>query len=291
MGKISNKFYAKITLILFIISINNNFFAKVIIFDIYDVLFSIPNHKSLKYLGSDIIKYLLIDGKNKEEFKEKFFRILSEVPIPNLVTEEDQFFLIDYRAKDHKMPLIIYLWQTGKLHYKSALEYTKDYVEQLDKNNFFFNKREKNLILKAVELAFDLNVRKQVYKPIKKGIEILKCCALQKENNKKKHSLYILSNMDKEIIEYFYKEYPDIFHLFDGLVYSAEINLLKPNPKIYEYLLKKYSLNPDECIFIDDQKENIEAAQTLRITSILCNDFNELKEKLKTLNIITKYSK
>jgi putative hydrolase of the HAD superfamily len=70
--------------------------------------------------------------------------------------------------------------------------------------------------------------------------------------------LYVLSNMPYHFIEREYK-FP-IFKEFDGIVYSAPIKLLKPNPKIYEYILNKFNLNAQECLFIDDIETNLTAA-------------------------------
>lgn len=70
--------------------------------------------------------------------------------------------------------------------------------------------------------------------------------------------LYVLSNMPYHFIEREYK-FP-IFKEFDGIVYSAPIKLLKPNPKIYEYILNKFNLNAQECLFIDDTETNLTAA-------------------------------
>lgn len=70
--------------------------------------------------------------------------------------------------------------------------------------------------------------------------------------------LYVLSNMTYHFIEREYK-FP-IFKEFDGIVYSAPIKLLKPNPKIYEYILNKFNLNAQECLFIDDIETNLTAA-------------------------------
>lgn len=50
---------------------------------------------------------------------------------------------------------------------------------------------------------------------------------------------------------------------FDGYVFSAEEKLLKPDPKIYQKLLERYQLVPEESVFVDDLKENTQAAEAL----------------------------
>ncbi len=93
----------------------------------------------------------------------------------------------------------------------------------------------------------------------------------------KGYKLYILSNMTKHFINREYK-FP-IFDLFDGIVYSAQIKMVKPDKKIYEYILKKYSLIPNECLFIDDTKKNLTAAARFGIQTFHYKDnTDELKK-------------
>lgn len=86
---------------------------------------------------------------------------------------------------------------------------------------------------------------------------------LIKELKEKGYKLYVLSNMSKEYIE-FLRKFP-VFDLFDEQIISSEVHLGKPDRKIYEYLLSHCGLNPAETIFIDDRKDNVEAAAELGI--------------------------
>lgn len=54
----------------------------------------------------------------------------------------------------------------------------------------------------------------------------------------------------------------------------------KPEKECYKILLDKYKLIPSECIFIDDNLQNIEAARTLGIQSIQFTDFESLKNDI-----------
>lgn len=49
--------------------------------------------------------------------------------------------------------------------------------------------------------------------------------------------------------------------LFEGLVFSYREGCAKPDPEIYRILLKRYALQADETLFIDDREDNIEAAR------------------------------
>ena len=59
--------------------------------------------------------------------------------------------------------------------------------------------------------------------------------------------------------------------------------MAKPNPEIYKYLLEKYSLNPDECIFIDDSAPNIKTAKELGIHGIVYSDCEKLRKDFEKL--------
>ena len=72
------------------------------------------------------------------------------------------------------------------------------------------------------------------------------------------YRLYVLSNMSREFID-FLREQP-VYRHFDGEVISCEEGLAKPQPEIYDLLLERFDLEPDETLFIDDRQENVEAA-------------------------------
>ena len=55
----------------------------------------------------------------------------------------------------------------------------------------------------------------------------------------------------------------------DNYVVSSSVHLAKPEPAIYQLLLSKYNLNSCECIFIDDRKDNVDAAISLGMSGIV----------------------
>ena len=64
---------------------------------------------------------------------------------------------------------------------------------------------------------------------------------------------------------------------FDGGVASCEVHINKPDPRIYQALLDKYGLKASECVFIDDNLANVQAAFTLGFVGI------RMKESVGTL--------
>lgn len=72
---------------------------------------------------------------------------------------------------------------------------------------------------------------------------------------------------------------------FDDIFLSNEIHLVKPDKKAYLYVLKSIKLNPEECVFIDDNKENILAAKSLKIKAVQYTTYHSLLKSLKKLGV------
>ena len=67
----------------------------------------------------------------------------------------------------------------------------------------------------------------------------------------------------------------------DGGILSFEVKMKKPDKDIYELLIKKYSLNPERCVFLDDREVNLRAAGELGFKTILFEDYESAKQSLK----------
>jgi putative hydrolase of the HAD superfamily len=67
---------------------------------------------------------------------------------------------------------------------------------------------------------------------------------------------------------------------FDVLVWSYQLRMAKPDPAIFRYALDKLGTRPEETLFIDDRKENIEAAAALRIRAMLFTNVAQLRADL-----------
>ncbi len=82
----------------------------------------------------------------------------------------------------------------------------------------------------------------------------------------KGYYIYILSNMAESTVSYFSRTY-DFFKIADGEVVSARVGVRKPDKKIFDILLEKYSLIPEECLIIDDDDTNrtLEMANSIGI--------------------------
>ena len=101
------------------------------------------------------------------------------------------------------------------------------------------------------------------------------------ELKRRGYRIYILSNLSVESYEYI-RQY-DFFRLIDGGVFSYQERSCKPEEKIYRTLLDRYSLVPEETVFLDDNPDNIAAADRLGIHGVLFTDLATAKEQTERL--------
>jgi HAD superfamily hydrolase (TIGR01549 family) len=123
-----------------------------------------------------------------------------------------------------------------------------------------------------IEAAFDLRIK--ILLPIEGNTGMLP--ALKKGGFK----LYFLSNFPDDIFDEVFDRYP-FFRLFDGGFISSRVKSAKPDRRIFEILLEKYSLNPEECLFIDDDESNVRTAVSIGMSCIHLSDPAELHDLVK----------
>ncbi len=99
------------------------------------------------------------------------------------------------------------------------------------------------------------------------------------------YGIYGLTNWSHETIHVAYERYP-VFSEFDGIVVSGQEKLLKPDPRLYKVLLERYGLKAEECIFLDDNQANVDAANALGITAIRFTTIDDIRPKLTELGIL-----
>ena len=75
----------------------------------------------------------------------------------------------------------------------------------------------------------------------------------------------------------------DFLPLMDGGIFSCDVKLIKPDRRIYEAIAEKYSLNPSECVFIDDIERNVAAGKDFGFHVIQYVTFQQAQEDLNRL--------
>lgn len=98
------------------------------------------------------------------------------------------------------------------------------------------------------------------------------------------YRVYLLSNYSRRM--YFQSiEELSFVEQVDGAVFSFEVQATKPEREIYDALLEKYQLNPTECVFLDDNRSNIIAANQLGMATIHFHTKSQAEEELKSLGV------
>lgn len=122
----------------------------------------------------------------------------------------------------------------------------------------------KRSTLKKEEIVHIFNLRTDVIFPLDSNIRILP------ELKKRGLRLYYLSNFPVDIFDEVRTGYY-FFKYFDGGLISGSAKSSKPESRIYEILLDKYALIPDECLFVDDIEINVKTAEAIGMKGLFTN--------------------
>lgn len=97
------------------------------------------------------------------------------------------------------------------------------------------------------------------------------------------YKVYLLSNFGSnfETLKETFRFYPYV----DGGVISYEVKQIKPEPQIYQSLIEKYNINPEEAVFLDDREDNLYTAKQLGFHTIQVGEFEKALEDLRTLGV------
>ena len=96
--------------------------------------------------------------------------------------------------------------------------------------------------------------------------------------------LYALTNWSHEAFPVAFERY-GFMKQFDGIVVSGYEKLLKPDHAIYRVLMNRYSINPAESVYIDDNKANAEASAELGFHAIHFHSADQLRQELRSLGL------
>ena len=97
--------------------------------------------------------------------------------------------------------------------------------------------------------------------------------------------LAVLSNLIKEFLEQVIQTLP-VFKLFDVLIFSCEVNAVKPEEEIYRILLSRLDCKAEEVLFFDDLEANVKAAANLGLHAFLWKDPEDARKKLEELCLL-----
>ncbi len=242
---------------------------KTIIFDLNGVLLSTTSTaKNYLILHTLITNPTLLYYLVNFDTKVEYFKLLHEIPAKADSTMYHQ---------SKPMPQIMVDWQTGLT---TPEELKNKVIAQIQGSTH--PTPIQNLFIAIAEFMFSPQTLADSQIPINSMVR------LAQKLKKSGYQLFALSNWDSQSFEILYKNHPEIFKLFDGILISGQEKIGKPSQEFYQALLAKHNLNPSDCIFIDDEQQNIQTAQNLGIQSILCHTSHNVIEELITLGVLTR---
>jgi putative hydrolase of the HAD superfamily len=102
---------------------------------------------------------------------------------------------------------------------------------------------------------------------------------IQKLKNKG-YKIGLLSNAEAPVMEFIIEKK---YQHFDVSVFSCGTNMAKPDKEIYQHVLEKLHVKPEEAIFIDDAEENVAGANRVGMTGILFSSTKQIENLLESL--------
>ena len=101
----------------------------------------------------------------------------------------------------------------------------------------------------------------------------------------KGHPLYGLTNWSEEKFRLVAHKY-DFFNLFETILVSGSVRLVKPDPRIFQMMLDEIGRPASECVLIDDSATNTMAARQLGFKAIHYESSGQMLEELAQLEIV-----
>jgi 2-haloacid dehalogenase len=117
------------------------------------------------------------------------------------------------------------------------------------------------------------------------GGEISGSVEILKEIQAKNFPVYGLTNWGADTFPIVFNQF-EFLRKLDGIVVSGDEKLVKPNPALFEILIKRYHIDPATCVFIDDNMMNIESAKKIGFKTIRFVSPESLRQDLKLLKIL-----
>lgn len=97
------------------------------------------------------------------------------------------------------------------------------------------------------------------------------------------HEIYGLTNWSMETFPEARERF-GILQMIDRYVVSGAEGYVKPDPRLFNILLNRYHLQAKDCIFVDDNPDNVEAACRMGMEGIIFHDADDLRKKLNINN-------
>ncbi len=103
-----------------------------------------------------------------------------------------------------------------------------------------------------------------------------------KQQSQGEIEIYAMSNISKEDWAVLSTKIPD-WSIFNQVFTSGYAGMRKPDPEFYRHVLQEINLSPEETLFVDDKMENVLAARSLGIDSLVFDNDVTVLHALRTI--------
>lgn len=98
------------------------------------------------------------------------------------------------------------------------------------------------------------------------------------------YRLFAITDNVHEIVAQLKRDY-DFFDMFEVAAVSAELGFLKPDPRIYQWLLDTAGITVGESVFLDDVQRNVDGAKAVGMEAFVFTTAAKAREDLRTLGV------
>jgi len=97
--------------------------------------------------------------------------------------------------------------------------------------------------------------------------------------------IYALSNWSAETFPFAQRRF-EFLQWFRAIFLSAQVRLVKPDPRIFKHFCETFALRPEQIVYIDDLQHNVEAARAIGMHAIRFSDPASLRQELVQLSLL-----
>ncbi len=273
-----------IALVLFL-TVSTNTKQFLVIWDLGDALVYVSYLGMAMKIGlPDLAWYHLFEATEKDQIQNMLFDVLEIYGGKQEGPDHEK----SYHTAHRPLPKVFHDWLAGKiLDPKKLIKKIHKKIDELYGAGYFKSNLEYRVAKNGIAGMFNPEALIANTYVCKEALEIVQELAFQG-----KHQQTIISNWDGVSFKNFItspagRELSRYFNM-DAVIISGLVKLMKPQQNIFDYCLEKYKIPVENWIFIDDQRENVEAARRYGITSIQVknHNFKELRKELKALGVL-----
>jgi HAD superfamily hydrolase (TIGR01549 family) len=212
-----------------------------------------------------------MSGYNPRKLQSRYFEALEKIH-PSSALEPNSSY------QGLLVPQLINDNMRGEVSNAEAIRIVRDGIGSLGLSSI-----ERTLLLAINELTFSPRSIAHILTPLD-GIKLLH--EFVEYRKIYRHlKIILVSNFESESFKAVREKNRRVFDLFDGLEISGDLHLLKPHPTIFQYVLDKYKLRPECCLYFDDAPENIAAAVAMGIKGIQWTNLRDVNMKLLSMGL------